>query len=277
MLPNFIVIGAMKCGTSSLHQYLGEHPQVCVSTPKETDFFLARNQQDLKWYRECFTEPARAYGEVSPNYTKHPTFAGVPERMHELLPKAKLIYLVRDPIERAISHYIHNWASRRWSTSIRETILPVEESWPLTVSRYHMQLSQYLEYYPIRDILVVQSERLRRCTGDVMEEIFRFIGVDPSITQERGAYKEHHVSTEKIRKNGLAAFLTESSIGQAVKDAGKQLVPRRTIEWAKDALWTEVEKPTLSGDVSARAQDYLKKDIDQLRALTGKEFACWSV
>ena len=198
--------------------------------------------------------------------------------MHELLPEAKLIYLVRDPIERAISHYVHNWAKRRWSTSIRETMLPVEESWPLAVSRYHMQLSQYLEYYSMRDLLVVQSERLRRRPGDVMEEVFRFIGVDPSIAQKEGAFEEeHHVSTEKARKNGLAAFLTESALGRAAKNAGKRLVPQRTIEWAKDALWSEVKKPTLRDDIRTQAQDYLREDVDQLRALTGKEFAGWSV
>lgn len=224
----------MKCGTSSLHRYLEKHPQVGVSNPKETDFFLPRNDKDLACYRGCFSEPARAYGEVSPNYTKHPSFAGVPRRMHELLPEAKLIYLVRDPIERAISHYVHNWAKQRWSTSIRETMLPVEESWPLTVSRYHMQLSKYLEYYSMRDILVLQSERLRRHPGDVMEGVFRFIGVDPSIAQTEGAFEEeHHVSTEKTRKNGLAAFLTESALGRAAKNAGKRLVPQRTIEWPR--------------------------------------------
>jgi hypothetical protein len=268
----------MKCGTSSLHQYLGEHPQVCVSTPKETDFFLARNEKNLAWYRGCFPEPARAYGEVSPNYTKHPTFAGVPGRMHEILPEVKLIYLVRDPVEQAVSHYVHNWVRRRWSTSIRGTMLPVEESWPLTVSRYHMQLSQYLEYYSMRDTLVLQSERLRRRPREVMEELFRFIGVDPCVARKGDAFEEeHNVSTEKARKKGLAAFLTESALGRAAKNAGKRLVPRRTIEWAKEALWSEVEKPTLDDDVRARVRDDLQNDVEQLRALTGKEFRGWSV
>ncbi|MCS4185030.1 siroheme synthase (precorrin-2 oxidase/ferrochelatase) [Salinibacter ruber] len=198
--------------------------------------------------------------------------------MHELLPKAKLIYLVRDPVERAVSHYVHNWAHRRWSKSIGETVLPVEESWPLTVSRYHMQLSQYLEYYSMREVLVIQSERLRRRPGDIMEEVFRFIGVDPTVARKEGAFEEeHHVSTEKIRKNGLAAFFTDPALGRAVKNAGKQLLPQRTIEWAKDALWKDVEKPTLSDDIRSRVEDYLREDMDQLRALTGKEFEGWSV
>ncbi len=141
-LPTFICIGAMKCGTSSLHQYLGEHPQVAVSTPKETDSFLERNEKDRTWYHGCFDSEAKAYGEVSPNYTKHPGFPDVPDRMHEMLPDVKLIYLVRDPIERAISHYVHNWTRCRVNKPVDDTFQPVEESWYLNVSRYYFQLSR---------------------------------------------------------------------------------------------------------------------------------------
>lgn len=111
-----------------------------------------------------------------------------------------------------------------------------------------------------------------------MEEVFRFIGVDSTVAQTEGAFEEeHNVSTQKARKNGLAAFLTESALGRTVKNAGKRLVPQRTIEWAKEALSKGVEKPTLSEYIRAQAQDYLREDVEQLRALTGKEFAGWSV
>lgn len=76
-LPTFICIGAMKCGTSSLHQYLGAHPWVCMSSPKETNYFLARSNQSLQWYRERFNEPEKVCGETSPNYSKHPEFGCV--------------------------------------------------------------------------------------------------------------------------------------------------------------------------------------------------------
>jgi hypothetical protein len=69
-LPSFIVIGTMKGATTSLHQYLSEHQKVCVSNPKETDFFLERTEKDLPWYRRCFEGEAKTYGEVSPQLLK---------------------------------------------------------------------------------------------------------------------------------------------------------------------------------------------------------------
>jgi hypothetical protein len=266
----------MKCGTASLHRYVGEHPQVCVSSPKETHFFLAQNENDEMWYRNCFETEAEACGEFSTTYTKHPKYLGVPERMHQLLPEVKLIYLVRDPIDRAVSHYVQHWVKRLESDSIDEAFRPVEESWYLHVSRYYHQLTRYLEHYSEEDVLVVQSERLRRSRGDVMDEVFRFIGVDP--TQKEEAYaKEYHMTAEKRRKSILAAFLTESKLGRAVKDAGKRLVPRDAVDWAKRVLWTDAQKPSLSEKVRSQARDYLREDVEQLRTFTGKEFREWSV
>ena len=102
MLPNLIVIGAPKGGTTSLHHYLGAHPDVFMSRRKELGLFDREDWRDrVEWYERQFPDRPRGYaGESSPAYSMHPTVAGVPERIHELLPDARLIYLVRDPVER---------------------------------------------------------------------------------------------------------------------------------------------------------------------------------
>ena len=109
MLPTFITIGAMKCGTHSLHQYLDLHPEIAMSQRKELNFFLteAKFAQGLEWYSAQIAGNGTARGESSPNYSKCHMFPGVAERMHATLPDIKLIYLVRDPVERAVSHYVH--------------------------------------------------------------------------------------------------------------------------------------------------------------------------
>jgi len=114
-LPNLIIIGAMKCATTSLHYYLNLHPQISMSEEKELDFFIHKNNwhKGIEWYKTNFTGNASVYGESSPNYTKYPFFNGVPERMHAVVPDAKLIYVVRDPIERIISHYIHTSVNKK--------------------------------------------------------------------------------------------------------------------------------------------------------------------
>src|SRR5919108_5987197 len=109
MLPNLIIIGAQKCGTSALHHYLGLHPDIFMSHEKELNFFMQRKNWDKgrAWYESMFPCNATVRGEASPGYTDYPTEPRVAERMHSLIPDAKLIYIVRHPIERMISQYVH--------------------------------------------------------------------------------------------------------------------------------------------------------------------------
>jgi len=106
VLPNLLVIGAAKCGTTALHRYLGLHPDIFMSKSKELGFFCSSENWDerLRWYESQFGA-ARVRGESSPSYTNCPRNKGVPERMASLVPDARLIYLVRDPVDRVISQY----------------------------------------------------------------------------------------------------------------------------------------------------------------------------
>lgn len=275
-MPTFICIGAMKCGTTSLHEYLDEHPNVCMSSPKETDFFLERNDKDLSWYENCFESEANVYGEVCTNYSKYPTFSGVVEKMYNLLPDIKLLYVVRDPIERAISHYVHKWASRTEHGSIDDAFLPVDESWYLTVSRYYMQISRYLKYYDRDNIRIIESERLRTERGDVLGEIFDFIGVDADVDSSRFD-EEYHRSAEKQRPMRAAASLSNSRIGRTLKKIEKRVVPGFLRRQARRLLSERVEKPKPSEAVLDEARAYLQDDIDNLRRLTGKRYESWCV
>src|SRR4051812_23979775 len=105
-LPDFIIIGAMKAGTTSLARYVDLHPRLHTSRRKEPDFFLrdAAPPKTLAWYEAGFEETGKLQCEASTNYTKYPFSRGVPARMHALLPGIKLIYILRDPVERIRSH-----------------------------------------------------------------------------------------------------------------------------------------------------------------------------
>ena len=119
-LPNFVVIGAMKAGTVSLRHYLDEHPDVFLGrggTFGEPNFFTAEYNwpRGRGWYESLFdgADQAAAIGECSPSYTMAPAFGGVPERMAQVVPDARLIYLVRDPIARMRSMYMHQVSAGR--------------------------------------------------------------------------------------------------------------------------------------------------------------------
>lgn len=275
-LPTFVLVGAMKCGTTSLHQYLGAHPDICVSDPKEPNFFLQRNEKGLDWYKRCFPEEgAEAYGEASTNYTKYPTFRGVPERMHALLPEAKLLYLVRDPVERALSHYAHNRAAGRESRPVDEAFRPVDESHYLQTSRYHAQIARFLDYYPRERLLIVESERLRSDRASVLRSVFEFLGVTPEV--DAAAFDdEYHTTSGKLRP-GVSVFLQETALGRTLTSVGRALLPDPVIEKGLSVVRSDVERPTLSDATRDAVRTYLQEDVARLRALAGTEFASWSL
>ena len=181
-LPNFIVIGAMKSGTTSLYHYLRDHEQIFMSRIKELDFFAEAGNwsRGMDWYRQQFkgAENALARGEASTLYTKYPEHTGVPERIAATVPDVRLIYVVRDPIERLRSHYQHR-VMTGMEKSPPEVALLENPSY-VNCSRYAMQLERYLDHFPREQILVVPSEALKADRTATVQQVYEFLGVDPS-------------------------------------------------------------------------------------------------
>ena len=162
------MIGAQKCGTSVLHYYLSLHPEVSMSKPKELNFFIEERNwpRGVDWYKAHFDAEARVRGEASPNYTAFPQHEGVPERMASVVPDAKLIYMVRDPLERIAAHWVHNYAKRREKGTLAETLTHPNTSY-VTRSMYAMQLERFLAHYSKENVLVFQQSELRtQADGD---------------------------------------------------------------------------------------------------------------
>ena len=180
MLPNFLIIGAMKAGTTSLHHYLSAHPEVFMSRTKELHYFVAEKnlRRGRGWYQRQFREASEAIavGEASTDYTKYPLFRGVPERIAGLLPDVRLIYIIRNPVERIRSHYLHDVARGRERRPIGEAVSGNEHY--LAPSRYAQQIEEYLEFFPRERLLLVTSEGLRKDRRAVMHRVHNFIGVN---------------------------------------------------------------------------------------------------
>src|SRR5262245_43407547 len=173
MKPNLFVIGAMKCGTSSLHEYLSAHPQIVMSTVKEPGFFVddpasqcaeirdhaVSGTPSLDRYLALFPgrEEKTYAGESSTYYTKWPHTRGVAQRLWEFNADARLIYIVRDPVERAISHYRFN-CQMGWEAGGPDELRRNPRYWD--VGNYAMQLRQYLAHFPKNQIHVLALEDL---------------------------------------------------------------------------------------------------------------------
>src|SRR4051812_25375637 len=183
-LPTFYIIGAMKSGTSALHQSIAAHPSVFMATPKELHFFVEdRNwERGVEWYAEQFAAAngASAVGEASVTYTQMPFRGGVPARMASLTPDARIIYLVRQPVERMLSHYRFNLALGRETRPVAAAF--ERRANYRALSQYAMQLDYYRDYFPDEQLLVLPAERFYTDPDDVVRRIWRFLGVDDGAT-----------------------------------------------------------------------------------------------
>jgi hypothetical protein len=279
-LPDFIVIGAMKSGTTSLHHYLSCHPELAMTTEKEPTFFTAEGNwtRGLDWYRSQFEGNGRLRGEASPDYTKFPRHAGVPARMHAILPHAKLIYLVRDPIERLVSHYIDAYSFRRANAPLDEVLHEPEGRHYVACSKYFLQLEQYLPYYDFEQFLVVATEDLAARRQETLARIFRFLEVDDSfdspefdrVLYERSAHRRNTGPGDAVLR--LARSLRTTPLGRRLPT---QLMS--PVHALNRATARPVPSPELDSGLRREVAEELRPDIEQLRAFTGEPFAAWSV
>ena len=199
-LPNFVILGAQKAGTTSLYAYLRWHPAITGPSWKEVSYFDRHYARGERWYRGHF--PAfgrgRLVGEASPSYVFHPL---APERVRRLLPDARLIVLVRNPVDRAYSHYQHEVALRRESLSFEQAIETEGERlrgevermladpsyfssawWNYTYvarGRYAEQLERWLAVFPGDRLLVLASEDLRDHPAETYSRVLDFLGAEP--------------------------------------------------------------------------------------------------
>jgi hypothetical protein len=207
-LPEVLLIGAQKSGTTSLYNYLVQHPAVLPALRKGAHFFDFHHRRGTPWYRANFPtrwQRSRAHRvsgcsaitlEASPYYLYHPL---APARAHGTVPGAKLIAVLRNPIDRAYSHYHHERRAGREQLPLRDAFareaerLAGEEdrllrdpgyySFPhqrysyLARGRYAEQLRRWLEYYPSDQLCVIASEELFEHPADTMERIYGFLGL----------------------------------------------------------------------------------------------------
>jgi hypothetical protein len=278
-LPNLIVIGAMKAGTTSLHHYLGLHPEISMSAVKEPDFFVSELgwKRGLDWYSRQFA-PLPVRGESSTSYTKAPRHSGTAERMYALVPDARLVYVVRDPISRIVSHYVHEYAGGREQRPIDQALArdAVEGSDYVAVSSYAMQLERYLEWYDGSRVLVLESEELRDRRRDALARVFAFVGVDPGFwCPEYGA--ELGTAEQRVRLSPTAYALLRLSA--RVPSGVRSALPSwaRPVKALAARSARPIGRPALDPRIREGLAELLAGDVERLRRLTGMSFEQWSL
>lgn len=199
MIPNFLIVGAEKAGTTSLAAILSRHPDVFMSDPKEIRFFSNHNwHKGLTWYESFFTKATSnaAIGEASPAYTWAPQSKEVPIRIYRCLGDIKYIYILRNPIERTISHLRHA-IFHRWIPDHASLIQAVRKvPGILFCSKYNYQYMQYASTTEPAQWHIVLLEDMLLNPSSQLNSLYRFLGIN---CDHDASFQKRNVSDEKIR------------------------------------------------------------------------------
>jgi hypothetical protein len=209
VLPDFLIIGAQKCGTTSLYEYLTQHPDIYPATVKEVGYFDRYYQKGLPWYRSQFPSAFRKIharfilrrhfltGEASTGYILNPHSL---KRIAALVPRAKLILMLRNPVDRAYSHYQHTLRMKREPLSFEDAVnkeseriadswkrmLEDEDYYNLDIARYAYlktglyvdQVRVLLRYFPKKRLLVIKNEEFDEDPSAIVRRVLEFLGVE---------------------------------------------------------------------------------------------------
>jgi hypothetical protein len=233
MLPTFLVIGAAKCGTTSLCARLGDHPDVFFSNPKEIHYFGRDDaRKTLEWYEEHFrgADGRRAIGEGSTSYTHPQIIHRCVREIHERLPEARLIYMVRHPLKRLES----DWRMRMhegWGEPDINLAACKEGTTLVTHGLYWKNLQAYRAVFPDEQIAVIFLEDFASSPRAELARCFKHIGVDPEVPIAEPGKAENRSSD--FRQDGVvAAWLRQKgAVGLA-----RKVLPRTVFEVAKEVL-----------------------------------------
>lgn len=277
---NLFIIGAMKSGTTSLHNYLNEHPAIFMCEPKEPGFFVEELawSKGYEWYRSLFAQAngAVVLGESSTHYTKLPVYKGVPERIARFNPDARFIYLMRDPVERAISHYWHNVRDMKWGREWRSMLSAVRrDPQYVAFSDYAMQLRPYIDIFGRERVYTTTFEHMVGNPDDVLREIFDWLRVDSGFRPE-GTRRRWNAAPAEAKRVGGFGILNRLRYSQAW-DSLAPMVPRSLRQMGTRLAERRVDHA--SQDVAA-VERYLRpillEKTEGIRAMLGRDFNEWT-
>jgi hypothetical protein len=297
-MPNFLMIGAAKSGTSSLYAYLRQHPQVFLSEVRECDFFaleglrptfrgpgdriaFRRYITTLDRYQTLFRRAGKrpAIGESSDLYLDGP---GTASRIRQYLPDAKLIVVFRNPVDRAYSQYKHLVRDGREPLATFEEALAAEDArvangwhpiWHLKARGfYSAQLAAYMELFPREQVSIHLYEDFEADPRAVLRALFGFLGVDPTFTVDTSL--RYNVSG-RPRSRLLHAFLARPL---AVKDLLKPLLPAPLRHRVRAKLMNRNILPDRS-KMRPKTREALielyRQDVLRLQALINRDLCAW--
>ncbi|SFR48976.1 Sulfotransferase domain-containing protein [Marinobacter daqiaonensis] len=226
-----MIIGAMKCGTSSLYDYLQGHPQICPAITKEPEYFSSNQRHGLSLsdYSQLWEfDPGihRFAMEASTGYSKFPEENGVPQRIHGHGIRPRFVYMVRNPFDRIVSHYNYMLRDVEFRARIVDDHL-------INTSNYYLQLSQYRHLFPARDFLIVDFEELTSAPALVVRRVCDFLGIDetyrPPTFEVRNQTRVQSLLERALKRSSLGRLSRHvpPTLRQRIQKLLASMSPRR--------------------------------------------------
>ena len=272
-VPNYLVIGAPKCGTTSVCDLLGSHPDVFMSDPKEPHYFGRDDPaKTWDWYLSLFRQAgtASAIGEGSTSYTHPDLLPGVAAHVASRLPESRLVYVVRHPVKRLESDWKmrarEGWAAASFHDSVRQQKSLVGQG------LYWKNIQPYLELFPRHRLMVVFLEDLTNDPTRELRRLFKHLGVDPDVSHADPETPRNR--SADMRKDGrLARTLRGSPVFATLKSR----LPSSVLRAGKALLTQEKSELTPDWDPALEAEviDQFREDSAAFLALAGKPADFW--
>ena len=272
--PNLFLVGVMRGGTTSLWTYLNQHPEIYMAAVKEPHFFskanprLAPTYKDERAYLALFAgarEPLR--GEASASYFSDPA---IPAAIKSVSPEAKILVSLREPVERAHSHYWHDVSlgaeTRSFSDAVQEELTGVRGEGPgeyVRLSLYSEPLQRYLDVFG-QNVHVVFLEEIARDPVATFREVFAFLSVDPAVADQLVIERRYTFQQPRGR---LAGSIVHSPL---LRTIGRRAVPVRFRSRLEEALFAQQEKPPLEPDVRRLLEDIFRPDGKAVEGILGR-------
>ena len=281
MKVNTFIVGAPKTGTTSLYYYLNQHTNVCMSSIKEPNFFSAKEVNslfyksqivdDINEYHKLFSQNKKQIiGEASVSYL---FFNEVPNRIYKYNPKAKIIIILRNPIERALSHYLMDFRLGFCSENF-EDIIAQPEIFPqyyqqyLELGNYFLQLKRYLNVFNENQLSIVFYDDLKSNSQKVMKHIFSFLEIE---------FQDLDYSIQNSFLSPSNIFVSELYKFNSLRKIVKSLFPEPFLSLVKSIFFSNNSKPTFSDSIIKQLNAYYKSDIVELEKLLNKDLSKWDL
>lgn len=268
LLPEFIIIGAAKAATTWIAHQLRSHPGAFLPAP-EPHFFSTEFDRGLDWYRQCFRDahPGEKIGEKSADYLAHPLAA---RRIAEMLPDARLVVQLRNPIERAYSDFCMLYRRGTVRGDPRPYFQRATTPQPrfLDDGLYHRHLDRFLEFFPREQIKIFLYEDIKERPAEVVAQVCNHIGIEPPTAP----------AALRKRVNDSEAALLPLGLRLALRPLKPIVKPLRNHDWfrrMRQPLARQVQYPPLEPDLRLRLRDFYADDVARLEPLLERDLSPW--